>query len=125
MDSDFSIDENDEPKSDQDDDEPKKKMRRAAGVQTKAYKEPARRAEVKPKPAPKPKPKPVLLPTSPEYGRRLTMRASTAQKTSEIIKTMKQRDAEARRRKMKMKKHNKVNYLFCFNSKFSKCRSVA
>ena len=116
MDSDFSIDENDEPKSDQDDDEPKKKMRRAAGVQTKAYKEPARRAEVKPKPAPKPKP--VLLPTSPEYGRRLTMRASTAQKTSEIIKTMKQRDAEARRRKMKMKKHNKVNILFYFNSKF-------
>ena len=88
-------------------------MRRAAGVQTKAYKEPVRKADIRSKPAPKPKPKPVLLPTSPEYERRLTMRASTAQKTSEIIKTMKQRDAEARRRKMKMKKHNKVRIYPC------------
>jgi len=114
VDSDFSIDENDEPKSDGEEDEPKRKVRRAAGVQTKAYKEPVRRpaapvtAETKPKTAVvvKPKPRPALQPQ--EYGRRLTMRASTAQRTSEVIRTMKQRDAEARRRKMKMKKHNKV-----------------
>ena len=50
------------------------------------------------------------------------MRASTAQKTSEIIKTLKQRDAEARRRKLKNKKHTKVrivNYAcFCVNYNF-------
>lgn len=113
VDSDFSIDENDEPKSDGDDDEPKRKMRRAAGVQTKAYKEPARRpavtADSKPKPTAVPKPKPKPAVHAQEYGRRLTMRASTAQRTSEVIRTMKQRDAEARRRKMKMKKHNKVH----------------
>ena len=84
----------------------KGRPKRGQGVQTKAYKEPVRR-EVKPA-RPRPKPKPMVRTTSPEYGRRLTMRASTAQKTSEIIRTMKQRDAEARRRKMKMKKHNKV-----------------
>jgi len=113
VDSDFSIDENDEQKSDaENDDEPRRKIRRAAGVQTKAYKEPDRKASVRPKPpTSKPsRPKQALVRSgSPvDYGRRLTMRASTAQKTSEIIRTMKQRDAEARRRKMKMKKHNKV-----------------
>jgi len=118
VDSDFSIDENDEPKSDAEaEEEPRRKAaKRGAGVQTKAYKEPAR----KPPDAPKPKQAPtqprvhkqhrssVNALSSPEYGRRLTMRASTAQKTSEVIKSLKQRDAEARRRKLKMKKHVKV-----------------
>ncbi len=46
MDSDFSIDENDEARSDQeqeDDEGQRRKIRRAAGVQTKAYKEPVRK----------------------------------------------------------------------------------
>lgn len=124
VDSDFSIDENDDPKSDlEEDEEPRRKVRRTgAGVQTKAYKEPARRTDAKPSKPAAPRPsrtagsaassaaKSMLMrTTSPDYGgRRLTMRASTAQKTSEIIRTLKQRDAEARRRKMKMKKQHKV-----------------
>ena len=42
VDSDFSIDENDEPKSDPEAEEERKKAKRALGVQTKAYKEPKR-----------------------------------------------------------------------------------
>merc|ERR1712241_1419463 len=44
VDSDFSIDENDEPKSDleDDDDKTKRAAKRGLGVQTKAYKEPKR-----------------------------------------------------------------------------------
>jgi hypothetical protein len=45
VDSDFSIDENDEPRSDvenEDDPDKPKKMKRGQGVQTKAYKEPKR-----------------------------------------------------------------------------------
>merc|ERR1712106_1117100 len=56
----------------------------------------------------KPKPKPPVRMSSPEYGRRLTTRASTALKTSETIKILKQRDAESRREKLKLKKKQKV-----------------
>merc|ERR1719244_770345 len=86
----------------------KKKLKRSDGVQTKAYKEPKKKSEQKPKAPPKPKPKPApkLQQSQPvlEFGRRLTTRTSTALKTSETIKILKQRDAESRRRKLKLKK---------------------
>ena len=43
-----------------------------------------------------------------DYGRRLGTRASTALKTSETIKILKQRDAESRRKRLKLKKKQKV-----------------
>jgi vacuolar protein sorting-associated protein 72 len=124
VDSDFSIDENDEVRSDQeqDDEGQRRKIRRAAGVQTKAYKEPVRktaaaadsqksthRAATTAVSASRPRPQKsaVARLASPEYydaRRRPTMRASTAQKTSEIIRTLKQRDAESKRRKLRLKK---------------------
>jgi vacuolar protein sorting-associated protein 72 len=123
VDSDFSIDENDEARSDlenDDDNEPRRKIRRAAGVQTKAYKEPARRDQAGGRPpkvatnksVPRPQKSAVArlattsaaAPTSDYYTRRPTMRASTAQKTSEIIRTLKARDAEAKRRRLRIKK---------------------
>ena len=127
MDSDFSIDENDEARSDQeggDEDQPRRKIRRAAGVQTKAYKEPVRRtvgeqpqrsmpkASVIGKSTPRPQKSAEarLAASSPEYygsARRPTMRASTAQKTSEIIRTLKARDAEAKRRRLRIKKRGR------------------
>ena len=109
VDSDFSIDENDEVKSDPEDEESnKKKVKRGEGVQTKAYKEPSRKKDIKPKQSvPKPKSKPPVRMNSPEYGRRLTTRASTALKTSETIKILKQRDAESKRKKLKLKKQQK------------------
>ena len=111
VDSDFSIDENDDAKSDQEDEETaKKKPKRAEGVQTKAYKEPKKKDGIKAKAsASKVKPKQSARPQAvPEFGRRLTTRASTAMKTSETIKILKQRDAESRRKKLKMKKTQKV-----------------
>lgn len=110
VDSDFSIDENEEVKSDPeaDDESNRKKAKRGDGVQTKAYKEPSKKKD-KPKQAvSKPKPTPPVRMSSPEYGRRLTTRASTALKTSETIKILKQRDAESRRKKLKLKKKQKV-----------------
>ncbi len=127
MDSDFSIDENDEARSDQEqdgDEGQRRKIRRAAGVQTKAYKEPVRkttaadsqksaqRAATNAVSASRPRPQKsavarLAAAASPEYydaRRRPTMRASTAQKTSEIIRTLKQRDAESKRRKLRLKK---------------------
>jgi len=109
VDSDFSIDENEEVKSDPEDDESnRKKAKRADGVQTKAYKEPSKKKDKTKQPVPKPKPIPPVRMSSPEYGRRLTTRASTALKTSETIKIIKQRDAESRRKKLKLKKKQKV-----------------
>jgi len=110
VDSDFSIDENDEVKSDPEEEESnRKKVKRGEGVQTKAYKEPSRKKDIKPKQtASKPKSKPPVRMNSPEYGRRLTTRASTALKTSETIKILKQRDAESKRKKLKLKKQQKV-----------------
>merc|ERR1719319_1133678 len=96
VDSDFSIDENDEPRSDNEEDESsRKKLKRGAGVQTKAYKEP------KQKPS-----KPVAKISPSDYGRKPT-RASTALKTSETIKKIKKRDAISRKKKLKLKKVNK------------------
>jgi len=110
VDSDFSIDENDEVKSDpeNDDEASRKKIKRGDGVQTKAYKEPKRKDGSKQKPttAVKPKSKPVKY--SLDFGRRLGTRTSTALKTSETIKVMKQREAESKRKRLKLKKKQKV-----------------
>ena len=109
VDSDFSIDENEEAKSDPEDEESnKKKVKRGDGVQTKAYKEPSKKKDKPKQTVAKPKTKPAVRMSSPDYGRRLTTRASTAQKTSETIKILKQRDAESRRKKLKLKKKQKV-----------------
>jgi vacuolar protein sorting-associated protein 72 len=123
VDSDFSIDENDEARSDQEqdgDEGQRRKIRRAAGVQTKAYKEPVRKTAAESQKSahrvatnavsasrPRPQKSAVARLASPEFydaRRRPTMRASTAQKTSEIIRTLKQRDAESKRRKLRLKK---------------------
>ena len=116
VDSDFSIDENDEPKSDPEAEEGPKKAKRALGVQTKAYKEPKRnkdgsikRPVAKPpqqqpvKNKPRPQIKAVLLT---EFGRKYT-RASTVNKTAETAKRQKERIAKAKkllRKKAKMTK---------------------
>jgi len=103
VDSDFSIDENEEAKSDPEDEESnRKKVKRGDGVQTKAYKEPSKKKDKPKQTVAKPKTKPAVRMSSPDYGRRLTTRASTAQKTSETIKILKQRDAESRRKKIKI-----------------------
>jgi len=112
VDSDFSIDENDEVKSDPEDDESsRKKPKRGDGVQTKAYKEPARKkvgeGGGKSKVA-KPKPKPAPRLQIQDFGRRLGTRTSTAAKTADTIKIMKAREAESRRKRMKMNKQTKV-----------------
>ena len=98
VDSDFSIDENDEPRSDvEDDGEGKaKRPKRGLGVQTKAYKEPKKSQD-----APKPKPtkapvKPMgFLPASSGRGaeRKMT-RATTVTKTAETAKRQKERAAK-------------------------------
>jgi len=112
VDSDFSIDENEEVKSDPEDDESsRKKPKRGDGVQTKAYKEPARKkvgeGGGKTKVA-KPKPKPAPRLQIQDFGRRLGTRTSTAAKTADTIKIMKAREAESRRKRMKMNKQTKV-----------------
>ena len=106
VDSDFSIDENDEPKSDIEDEDGAKRAKRALGVQTKAYKEPKRNKDgtiVKKviskgtakisKPKPRPQIKAVLLT---EFGRKFT-RASTVSKTAETAKRQKERIANAKK----------------------------
>lgn len=109
VDSDFSIDENDEPKSDGDDEEEKAKRlaKRGLGVQTKAYKEPKRNkdgSKMSRKPIsksdtvskankPRPQIKAVLLT---EFGRKYT-RASTVNKTAETAKRQKERIAKAKK----------------------------
>ena len=110
VDSDFSIDENDEVKSDPEDEESsKKKVKRGDGVQTKAYKEPKRNDVTKPKPAAsKPKTKTTLKLSQKDYGRRLGTRTSTANKTSETIKIIRRREAESKRKRLKLKKKQKV-----------------
>ena len=123
VDSDFSIDENDEPKSDleDDDDKARRVAKRGLGVQTKAYKEPKRNkdgSKMAPRKAassfsnstslsmkssgggdlqrlPKPRPqfKAVLMT---EFGRKYT-RASTVNKTAETAKRQKERIAKAKK----------------------------
>ena len=119
VDSDFSIDENDEPKSDIEDEDGAKRAKRALGVQTKAYKEPKRNKDgsiVKKvvskgttkisKPKPRPQIKAVLLT---EFGRKFT-RASTVSKTAETAKRQKERIANAKKLlKKKAKTTKKVD----------------
>ena len=107
VDSDFSIDENDEPKSDPEAEDGPKKAKRALGVQTKAYKEPKRNkdgsikrptSQKQPqesvnKSKPRPQLKAVLLT---EFGRKYT-RASTVNKTAETAKRQKERIAKAKK----------------------------
>ena len=111
VDSDFSIDENDEPKSDleDDDDKTKRAAKRGLGVQTKAYKEPKRNKDgskilqnrksssiaIQEQGPPKPRPqiKAVLMT---EFGRKYT-RASTVNKTAETAKRQKERIAKAKK----------------------------
>ena len=118
VDSDFSIDENDEPKSDPEAEDGPKKAKRALGVQTKAYKEPKRNKDGSIKrptqkqpqqqqsvkqSKPRPQIKAVLLT---EFGRKYT-RASTVNKTAETAKRQKERIAKAKkllRKKGKMTK---------------------
>merc|ERR1719186_489427 len=56
----------------------------------------------------KPKPKPAPRLQIQDFGRRLGTRTSTAAKTADTIKIMKAREAESRRKRMKMNKQIKV-----------------
>merc|ERR1719209_875193 len=87
-----------------------KKPKRGDGVQTKAYKEPARKkaGEGGKSKVAKPKPKPAPRLQIQDFGRRLGTRTSTAAKTADTIKIMKAREAESRRKRMKMNKQTKV-----------------
>ena len=121
VDSDFSIDENDEPKSDLEDDNDKARVaKRGLGVQTKAYKEPKRNkdgskmaprksassfsnstsppikssgGDLQRPPKPRPQFKAVLMN---EFGRKYT-RASTVNKTAETAKRQKERIVKAKK----------------------------
>merc|ERR1719350_934532 len=89
---------------------PPGKPKRGDGVQTKAYKEPARKkpGEGGKSKVAKPKPKPAPRLQVEDFGRRLGTRTSTAAKTADTIKIMKAREAESRRKRMKMNKQVKV-----------------
>ena len=81
------------------------------GVQTKAYKEPSRKKPgdgSRPKVAQKKKANPAPVLQIQDFGRRLGTRTSTALKTADTIKIMKAREAESRRKRMKMSKQTKV-----------------
>ncbi|CAB3375284.1 Hypothetical predicted protein [Cloeon dipterum] len=119
VDSDFSIDENDEVISDHEDDKPK----RAKRLVTRAYKEPKKvakkeTADVTDKPFPfnipedqagpsnsTPVKKPVVKKqlSAPSKSERKSCRKSTAAKSAELRKRVKQRDEEYQRRRKKMK----------------------
>lgn len=118
MDSDFSIDENDEPVSDHDDEaggSGRKKSKRV-GVVTKAYKEPPAKKKApcpaKPKPA-SPKKSPVKVPakqhsaSSPRYtvfdSGRKSFRKSTALKTAATQSRIKQRTEDEKKKKKYIK----------------------
>ncbi|CAG9861778.1 unnamed protein product [Phyllotreta striolata] len=95
VDSDFSIDENDEPVSDAEGDETQKKKRRLI---TKAYKEPVQQSE-KPK-LPKPKFSKVKHSSSTaneSFGRK-SVRKSTLARTAETAQRVKVRDLEQRKK---------------------------
>ncbi|XP_011501892.1 PREDICTED: vacuolar protein sorting-associated protein 72 homolog [Ceratosolen solmsi marchali] len=103
VDSDFSIDENDEPVSDQEIEEKKKKK----GVFTKAYKEPAKPSLSKPKEIPKKK-----KARSQKVARifmnnieRKSIRRSTAAKSAATLKRLKERN-EDQRKKVKTVRHD-------------------
>ncbi|XP_059474423.1 vacuolar protein sorting-associated protein 72 homolog [Neocloeon triangulifer] len=118
VDSDFSIDENDDVISDHEDDKPK----RAKRLVTKAYREPKKvtkkEVDVTDKPFPfnipedqagpsnvTPVKKPVVKKSSftPSRSERKSCRRSTAAKSAELRKRVKQRDEEYQRRRKRMK----------------------
>ncbi|KAJ8675391.1 hypothetical protein QAD02_011177 [Eretmocerus hayati] len=96
VDSDFSIDENDEPVSDHGEEEDKKRKK---GVFTKAYKEPAKPKVSKPKEPPRKKPKiqkieRVFI----DNIERKSIRRSTAAKSAETMKRIKARDEDQKKK---------------------------
>ncbi|PNF39156.1 putative vacuolar protein sorting-associated protein 72 [Cryptotermes secundus] len=95
VDSDFSIEENDEPVSDQDDDEPKKKRR----LVTKAYKEPVVVLQKIEKPVEVKRRKPRKKSISADNFERKSIRRSTAAKSAATLQRLKERTEEGRRRK--------------------------
>lgn len=113
MDSDFSIDENDEPVSDHEEDQRSSRRKTTrTGVVTKAYKEPPKKAPAPkaPKPASPKKPavKSSVLQKSPRYtvfdSGRKSFRKSTALKTAQTQNRLKQRKEQEK----KKKKYTKV-----------------
>ncbi|CAG9773015.1 unnamed protein product [Ceutorhynchus assimilis] len=108
VDSDFSIDEDDEPISDiEDADNPRKKRR----LVTKAYKEPVASTSGISKPKPKPAiPKEKTDPndTSIDSSERKSKRKSTAAKTAETVHRMKVRDQESKQRPKKAKEEELI-----------------
>lgn len=111
MDSDFSIDENDEPVSDQDEENQRSKRKRAAGVVTKSYREPTKKPVAKStRPAMKqPSPK-KPQPRSPHQRKftihdsgRMSFRKSTAMKTAATQIRLKQRNEENKKKKKLIK----------------------
>ncbi|KAF7266060.1 vacuolar protein sorting-associated protein YL-1 [Rhynchophorus ferrugineus] len=98
IDSDFSIDENDEPISDNDDEEGQRKKRRLV---TKAYKEPI--SSPKEKPKPKVRTAKLKHSISIESYERKSKRKSTAAKTAETAQRIKVRDLEQRKKPRKTK----------------------
>ncbi|XP_050293512.1 vacuolar protein sorting-associated protein 72 homolog [Anthonomus grandis grandis] len=107
VDSDFSIDENDEPVSDTEDGESQKKKRRLV---TKAYKEPV----VTPKDKPKTKPKSAFPKvksfhdSSIDLSERKSKRKSTAAKSAETAHRIKVRDEELKNKPKKSKEEEWV-----------------
>jgi vacuolar protein sorting-associated protein 72 len=100
VDSDFSIDENDEPRSDVEgeDEDGKKRAKRSKGVVTKAYKEPVKKDPSKTQERPKKKvpPSDAIKAHLMDFGRK-EARASTIMKTSETAKRQKERMVKAKR----------------------------
>ncbi|KAG8449972.1 hypothetical protein GDO86_016598 [Hymenochirus boettgeri] len=103
VDSDFDIDEGDEPTSDHEDDEPKRKRR----VVTKAYKEPIQLLKPKPKKPDsasstlKPKPEKVAPQETPEdaVDSRKQMRQSTTEHTRQTFLRVQERQVQSRKKK--------------------------
>ncbi|XP_046392351.1 vacuolar protein sorting-associated protein 72 homolog [Ischnura elegans] len=95
VDSDFSIEENDEPVSDQDEEGTKRKRR----LVTKAYKEPSTAPKVeKPKVG---RPRGPRKRISSEYYERKSIRKSTAAKSAETQRLIKERTEGRRKRKVR------------------------
>ncbi|XP_040188339.1 vacuolar protein sorting-associated protein 72 homolog [Rana temporaria] len=105
VDSDFDIDEGEEPTSDHEEDEPKRKRR----VVTKAYKEPIKLLKPKPKPKPDaassstPKSRPEKPPpqeaTEDGVDSRKQMRQSTTEHTRQTFLRMQERQVQSRKKK--------------------------
>lgn len=102
VDSDFSIDENDEPVSDTEE-QPEKKKRRLV---TKSYKEPVSTKQQQQPPKPRPKPKPKQPRTESrqipyeylDFSERKSIRKTTAAKTAETAQRVKVRNQVQKKR---------------------------